>query len=141
MELAKRGVAVGDTLCRICSVGFDEVNHNFAVCNFAKVVLKRIWEWCQIVSPPDFSTLEDIISYAANWGHCPKKRKIFLAIIYGYVWCLWKMRNDRIFNNICGSPIKVVDNVLSLVYKWVKYRGNVGNLNWIAWCCNPLNSM
>ena len=140
IELSKRGINISNPSCRRqCLDGVDDTDHNFAVCPFARGVLSRIWNWCNISDPPDFNSVNDIISYAANWGHCPKKRKVLIAIIYGYVWSMWRMRNDRIFNDICGSISKVADNVLSLVYDWVKYRGNFVNLNWVIWCCNPLN--
>ncbi|KAL4588655.1 hypothetical protein LXL04_001547 [Taraxacum kok-saghyz] len=29
-------------------------------------------------------SFNDIVVFAANWGNCPKKRKVLLAIIYGY---------------------------------------------------------
>ncbi|KAL4560906.1 hypothetical protein LXL04_033062 [Taraxacum kok-saghyz] len=36
------------------------------------------------------------------------------------------MRNDRIFNKVCGSTAKVADDVFSVVYEWVRYRVNDG---------------
>ena len=138
--LSKRGISVNNTSCHKCNTCLDEIDHLFAGCNFAKDVLMKIWNWCGITSTttnPD--SIMEIVKYAANWGNCPKKRKILIAIIYGYIWCLWKVRNDKIFNNRCASSNKVVDDIIFVVYNWVKCRGGFGKCDWVIWCCNPLN--
>ncbi|KAL4574985.1 hypothetical protein LXL04_021825 [Taraxacum kok-saghyz] len=75
----------------------------------AKAVLVKIWNWCDI-NPPNCDSALEIISYAANWGNCPK-RKILIAIIYGYMWCLWKL-------NLLNTPVLQrisTNNMLELI--------------------------
>ncbi|KAL4560066.1 hypothetical protein LXL04_032214 [Taraxacum kok-saghyz] len=43
---------------------------------------------------------------------------------------IWKCRNDKMFNNISTTPMKAADNVMTMVFDWVKYRGSFGNCNW-----------
>ncbi|CAI9286673.1 unnamed protein product [Lactuca saligna] len=42
----------------------------------------------------------EIITFATNWGSCPKKKHVILSIVYGCFWCIWRAINDLIFNNI-----------------------------------------
>ena len=136
--LGRRGIRVIDNSCPWCNEGLDEANHCLIGCNFSTEVLKKIMDWCSIDQGP-FSDIKSVVSFAANWGNCPKKRKIFLSIIYGFLWTMWKARNNKIFNKVCGSKSVLVDNVISLVFSWMKHRGNFKNCNWLNWCCNPFN--
>ncbi|KAL4586916.1 hypothetical protein LXL04_011564 [Taraxacum kok-saghyz] len=63
-------------------------------------------------------------------GHCREKRKRFIAIIYETLWCVWKARNDKIFNKRTTSPTKTADCIINTVLNWVNYRGNMGNCIW-----------
>nr|KAJ0226292.1 hypothetical protein LSAT_V11C100045520 [Lactuca sativa] len=51
-----------------------------------------------------------------------KKRKNLLAILYGFLWCVCKARNDSLFNKVRASPNVLADNVLSLVFNWIKLK-------------------
>jgi len=81
--LDRRGIQVADLSCLGCSNGRDETDHLLATCDLAKDVLTKIWQWCNITSP-SFDAFTEIISFAANWGNCSKKRSILLAIVYGF---------------------------------------------------------
>lgn len=72
-----------------------------------------------------------------------KKRKNLLAILYGFLWCVCKARNDSLFNKVRASPNVLADNVLSLVFNWIKlkHKGNYGNYNWAVWISSPFMIM
>ncbi|KAL4586721.1 hypothetical protein LXL04_011365 [Taraxacum kok-saghyz] len=69
-------------------------------------------------------TSDDKKKYAAVWGNCPKKRKVFLTILYMYLWCVWKARNEMYFHKIWTSKAKMADNITTTVFESVKHRGN-----------------
>ncbi|KAL4556846.1 hypothetical protein LXL04_035011 [Taraxacum kok-saghyz] len=69
------------------------------------------------------ANMEELLDFAAKWGNCPKRRKLFLFLIYGLVWCTWKERNMKVFNNLHLTPIMIADDVLSCTYLWFKYKG------------------
>ncbi|KAL4591704.1 hypothetical protein LXL04_004675 [Taraxacum kok-saghyz] len=111
--LALRGVHMTSTDCASCSSGLDDVDHILVDCPIAKDLLIWIFRWCEI-SMQNFSKAVDLVDFAASWGRCPKKRKILVAIIYGFIWSIWKARNDKIFNNIPISVGNLKDNIVSL---------------------------
>ena len=126
VELAKRGLNIPSQACLSCDSGLDETNHILLDCHVAADALDWILKWCDVPSQK-FNTVSEFVNFAANWGNCPKKKKIFIAICYGFLWSVWKARNDKRFNNIrCGAS-QLVDNVFNLVFGWLKYRGNFGN--------------
>jgi hypothetical protein len=38
----------------------------------------------------------------------PNHPQISIHKIFTFLWCLWKMRNEKLFNNIEGSPHQVI---------------------------------
>lgn len=69
------------------------------------------------------------------------KRDLLLVIVYGFLWCVCKVRNDLIFKNLRISSLKLVDNVITSVFSWVKHKGHFDACNWVEWICSPLNIM
>ena len=102
----------------------------------AKEVLEWVFNWCKI-DPKSFDSIGDLLSFAADWGRCPKKKRIFLAIVYGFVWSMWKTRNDCNFNRKKATVAGITDNICTLVFDWVKHRGSFANCNWAHWICFP----
>nr|KAJ0205538.1 hypothetical protein LSAT_V11C500291770 [Lactuca sativa] len=43
------------------------------------------------------------------------------------------------FLMIRNSPSKVVGNIISIVFGWVKHRDKFRKCNWVDWCCYPFN--
>lgn len=52
----------------------------------------------------------------------PKEKKDVLAIIYGYLWCGWHARNEKLFNKIDSTPPKVANNIIIMAFNLVKFR-------------------
>ncbi|KAL4558843.1 hypothetical protein LXL04_037046 [Taraxacum kok-saghyz] len=136
--LALRGVHFSSIDCPFCGNKPEETNHLLVDCSFSKEVLARIYKWCGI-DVIQFSGVVDLVRFAAVWGRCPKKRKLLLAVTYGYIWSIWRARNDKIFNQLIPSVGKVVDEISTLVFKWVKNRGTFGNCNLATWFCSPFD--
>nr|KAJ0214893.1 hypothetical protein LSAT_V11C300121650 [Lactuca sativa] len=136
--LTHRGVNTNSTLCSMCSNQEETADHLLVDCMFANDTFKWISKWCGL-DLPLFSTVEEVISFASQWGNCPKKRKILISIVYGIMWCIWPARNNRIFNQAPSKPSSTADHAMTLIYGWVKYRGKIENCNWVFWCNNPFS--
>lgn len=138
--LAKRRVSLPNVSCHWCDSGLDDTSHIFVACPFSLDVLCRIFQWCNIRFQ-FFQSVSDLIRFAAQWGRCPKMRKIFLSIIYGFLWCSWKARNDKIFNRVRTNPARLAECIISTVFSWIKYRGYFGDCNWADWVGLPFSIM
>lgn len=79
----------------------------------------------------------EVIDFASNWGQCTKKRKLLFVILYGLLLSVWKVRNDKLFNNRFTSPSKMEDFIIRMVFKWVNFRGNLDICNWFNWVVCP----
>ncbi|KAJ9551167.1 hypothetical protein OSB04_015212 [Centaurea solstitialis] len=138
VNLARRGINVGNTSCALCNLGTDEADHFLINCPSTATAMGWIFNWCGIPIQP-FSSVSDFINFAANWGHCPKKRRIFIVICYGLLWCTWKARNDLVFNKVHISLLKMADSVVTMVFSFIAHRGNFGKINWANWLSCPFN--
>lgn len=118
IALMHRGVNIPSDSCHLCPGGTDSSDHILYGCPFTREVLLWIFKWCGIPLPV-FDSVTEVIAFAANWGRCPKKKMIFVAIVYCLLWNVWKVRNDELFNNVHYSPSKTTDIIISMVYNWI----------------------
>lgn len=138
MTLSKRGIKISSISCQICSNGVDIADHILLECPDAVDSLVWIFIWCGIPFQR-FRLISDFVNFAVIWGKCSKNRKIFIAIRYGFLWCMWKTMNDVWFKDVRVNSIKLVDNVLSVVFSWMKHRSNFENCKWEFWNCSPFD--
>nr|KAJ0214496.1 hypothetical protein LSAT_V11C400197810 [Lactuca sativa] len=130
VALSRRGISLPSIACQIFISGIDEADHFLVGCPFAKDVLAWIFNRCNLPFQ-QFDSVGELILYAASLGNCPKKRKILLAIFYGYLWYIWRARSDIVFNKTHISTSKLEDIILSTVFSWIKNRGSFENCNWV----------
>jgi hypothetical protein len=65
-----------------------------------------------------------------------KRRKGFSLVWLAFVWGLWRMRNDRIFNNKVTTTDEVIDYIQRTSWQW--YLSNVakGSCLFYEWVWN-----
>ncbi|XP_052619680.1 uncharacterized protein LOC128126024 [Lactuca sativa] len=123
--LRKRNIQVPSTMCGICEHVEESVDHILTSCSLARNIITMVLKWCNVL-PQFFLGVNEVLDFAGNWGHCPKKKELLTCIIYRTLWSLWKARNDRIFKEESSKPAKILDYINSLVFTWRKYRSPSG---------------
>nr|KAJ0211853.1 hypothetical protein LSAT_V11C400206640 [Lactuca sativa] len=125
-QSSSRGIEVYTTYCGACINGVECVDHILVTCLFTSAVRIKY-------------SIGDLISFVANWSQCPSKKNRFMTICYGLIWSLWKCRNDRIFKMVFISPFGGAEQIKSLVYFWIKYRGEGVSCKWNEWSSSPFH--
>ncbi|KAL4583053.1 hypothetical protein LXL04_007617 [Taraxacum kok-saghyz] len=129
-ELIKRGVALSSSVCGTCGVAEESVDHLLRDCSWAKEVWSSIQLWCDI----DLSNVGSI-DCLLNTGHeflkSPIQLKVTNAVILTTLWAIWKARNARVFNNIETPPAKVLEDIKTSSFLWIKNRGKGIMVNWV----------
>ncbi|XP_042752738.1 uncharacterized protein LOC122195221 [Lactuca sativa] len=124
--LKRRNIPVTSPMCSLCADQIESADHILTSCCMAKETLCMVLNWCGI--PLEyFSGVNEVLAYARNWGHCPKKKETLTCILYKTIWSLWKARNDRIFRGEISKPAKIVDFIKATVFTWRKYRTKIGD--------------
>jgi hypothetical protein len=86
---------------------------------------------------------DTVTAYALLVGFGSNKRikKGYSVVWLAYVWVLWKMRNDRIFNNVAAAVDVAVDDIQRLSWKWFLSRVAKGSSLLYEWVWNPGDCM
>jgi hypothetical protein len=126
--------------CVLCGSVPETAIHLFLHCNFAAAVWYGIMCWLGfiIVLP------NTIVSSLAVLLNCAKSKnqKRGLCFIWNvYMWTMWRVRNDRIFNNVTVSAVDVIDQIKLLSWKWFIGRIAKGPFLLYEWNWDPLECM
>jgi hypothetical protein len=118
-NLWRRGVIrMEDSGCPLCNNAMETTSHLFLHCRVTANIWYAIMRWfgVVVVIPPTVA-----ISYAmlVGCGSNRKRRKCLSIVWLAFVWVVWKIRNDRVFNNITVDGLAAVDLIQRL-----SYRGN-----------------
>lgn len=136
VALKHRGVNLVSTLCVNCIGREESVDHLLVSCPMADLILESIFNWCEIPKA-QFNKVADLLIFISKWSRCSRKRSLLASISYCSFWCIWKGRNQRIFNNYHSKPAIIVENVQSMSFIWWKHRGKIPSLDWKVWLLNP----
>ncbi|KAI3710195.1 hypothetical protein L2E82_39969 [Cichorium intybus] len=138
--LITRGVKLESTLCGACINEQEHADHILISCPFARHIRKEIFRWCGIPYQ-NFNTVTELLTFIDNWSRCHRKTKRLRAVCYGLIWCIWRMRNDRLFNNTFSRPSQGAGQIQSVVHLWVKSRGKMGIIDWPGWINYPFDGL
>ncbi|MFS8018578.1 putative reverse transcriptase zinc-binding domain-containing protein [Helianthus anomalus] len=111
--LARRRINIPNLSCILCGEYVESSDHLFVACHFAQTIWQNIASWCKI--PPivafDIRALLDLHGFIQG---SRKRKKALHAIVLIVIWCIWKTRNEAMFNNAQPHIVKVLEEVKSL---------------------------
>jgi hypothetical protein len=122
--------------CVWCDLHPESAKHLFLHCLTAHRVWYEIFYWLGvvIVMTPNFMSLFYCFSEAAK---NKRMRKGFRLVWHTVVWCLWRARNDAIFNGIKKDPIEIVEDIKVLSWKWSVDCLNISPCLFYEWSWDP----
>ncbi|KAI3509571.1 hypothetical protein L1887_24947 [Cichorium endivia] len=136
--LRTRGIEIDSTRCGVCINGVECSDHILVTCPFASLIREKIFKWCGI-NHQTFSSVDELLGFAANWSQNIQRKKRFISICYGLLWSLWKFRNNRAFSKQFVDPTTGVDSIKSTVFLWIKCRGKEAISDWSEWSSSPFS--
>lgn len=140
VSLAGRNIFVASDTCQLCGDSAETTEHLFICCGFSQVVWQLVAQWCKI-GPIYAFHIKDLLELHSHIGGSAKKKKAFYAICLTTMWCIWRHRNDAVFNLKQPSIQTVLGDIKTLSFLWVKARAKQHSLVWDVWCTFNLSSI
>ncbi|KAK2372488.1 hypothetical protein QL285_073614 [Trifolium repens] len=138
--LKRRIIQTQQGRCVMCGLAPETAIHLLFHCPFAAKVWYKVMGWLGfiIIIPHNIaSSLAILLDCAKN-----KKEKVGLCLIWSaYIWVLWSVRNNCIFNNGAVNLEEVVDHIKLLSWKWFIGRVAKGSVLLYEWNWEPLICM
>ncbi|XP_076920725.1 uncharacterized protein LOC143581927 [Bidens hawaiensis] len=103
-NLIKRKMFFGPDIYSNCLAAEESLDQIFTSCYVATMVWQRIGKWCSI-QPFQVKGVQDLIEVVKLIPGTGHKRKLVYSVVMVAIWCLWKVRNEYIFEN---KPVKIV---------------------------------
>ncbi|KAJ0599393.1 putative RNA-directed DNA polymerase [Helianthus annuus] len=97
VSLARRHVAVESTLCSLGDEVDETSDHIFAACPFVHEVWDCLLQWCRIPRCIFFEA-KDILDLHVHLRGSTRWKKVVYAVLQTTIWCIWRARNELIFN-------------------------------------------
>ncbi|XP_035845923.1 uncharacterized protein LOC118492196 [Helianthus annuus] len=96
-NLRRRNVDIASIMCPLCDEFEETADHLFTACSVAIRVWSTFSVWCNN-SPLFFFEFKDILEIHKVIKSGKKTEKIMYGMALIACWCIWKERNDVIFN-------------------------------------------
>ncbi|WJX68394.1 hypothetical protein P8452_52767 [Trifolium repens] len=140
-NLRRRGILNPDeSRCVFCGLVDESASHLFLHCKFTTEVWYALMRWLGVVLVLPSSISMSYAMFVGN-GSNKQRRKDFSIIWLSFIWGLWKVRNDRVFNNITVDVSFVVDLVQRLSWQWFLNNTAKGPCLLYEWTWNPGDCM
>jgi hypothetical protein len=138
VNLAHRNVLGPDesSICVLCHTREESTSH-LIHCEMASAVWLKLMRWLDrvFVSPPN------LFVYWACWLGGERNINVVrgIKVIWlATIWTLWKIRNDRVFNDSTSEVDIVVEEVKVLAWRWVLSRMSIPVCLFFEWCWDPI---
>lgn len=105
--LIRRGIII-DSMCVLCQVGDGDGYHLYKVCTFSKQAWNDISSWLGFEVGLDGSVAEGLSSWVKDCRKMGISKDSAYGIWISVLWCVWRYRNEVIFNGMPPSNSDLV---------------------------------
>nr|GEX45471.1 RNA-directed DNA polymerase, eukaryota [Tanacetum cinerariifolium] len=120
-NLCRRGVLLDSSLCPICNVELEDIQHVLFQCDVARAVFRRICRWWDL----DWQEIRSFLEWDA-WFLAIQLPSCLKAVLEGVFcaawWRIWSLRNMLIFDPSPPSRSGLFDDILSWSFLWCSSR-------------------
>ncbi|XP_076942244.1 uncharacterized protein LOC143612057 [Bidens hawaiensis] len=138
--LAKRNIAVESVWCPVCGEAEETAEHLMVSCAFAQAIWHGITSWCKVPTFFAFST-RDILELHKYYRMSKQSGKLFHVVCLTTMWCIWKTRNEVVFERKAVNVINVLGEIKALSFLWARNRSRRSNITWERWRVFDINRM
>jgi hypothetical protein len=126
--------------CTFCFHQSEDSSHLFFRCPFPTSVWEAIFKWIgQHINPLQKGWNHFQFKPLELWLKPKKCNRVRHLIWLTTTWCIWKIRNQFVFNGAAPNVSQLVDGIKYFSWSW--FRGRFGRKTFISfceWCVAPL---
>lgn len=122
--------------CALCEVEMETSIHLFAHCMVARGIWLELLKWVDNM----FLMPQNVFNHWLCWNAGTSNKKLikgFRLIWHAAIWVIWKMRNDKIFNDKEKEVMELVEEIKVLSWRWCLTRLKILSCLYYEWCWNP----
>jgi hypothetical protein len=125
-----------DANCPFCDLEVESARHLFLHCRFTARIWFAVLRWFGVVSvlPP---SVVSSFAVLVGCGSNNKRRKGLAVIWLAFVWAVWKVRNDFVFNNVVVEVGEVLKLIQRFFWRWFLINKTWGSCLLYEWIWNP----
>ncbi|XP_035845315.1 uncharacterized protein LOC118491557 [Helianthus annuus] len=140
VALIKRRVMLESDVCSMCNDGPKLSKHLFTSYEVSYRAWLSIRKWFKLPHFILFS-IRDILTLYETANMDKRKADILHGIMIMACWCMWKARNEKVFNKKDYAADRIFGDSRSFGFIWLKHRSKHKALSWNNWCNYPLYMM
>jgi hypothetical protein len=125
------------SLCVLCNLKDESVNHILLHCDVASLVWYRVMKWfdsCFLIPPNLFIHWE---CWSEDGNANNKVTKGLWLVWHTTIWILWAKRNDVIFKGLNCVVEDVFEEIKVLSWRWLLERSSSPSCFFYEWSWNP----
>lgn len=140
VELDRRGVDIPSLLCPLCNDAVENIDHALVRCRVSSQIWKSFFSWWD-VNDLGAIDLHELLNHPGLGSWNKHQRQLWEAAIWSFLYQLWKLRNEVVFNN---ARLQLPDRFMELKWRsflWIHTRTKKGSLDWRSWLTFPALSL
>jgi hypothetical protein len=140
-NLRRRGVIrLQDALCPSCSSEVESACHFFLHCPYSASIWYDVTRWYGVVAILPSSMPMSLV-VLVGCGSNRRRRKGLAVVWLTFIWVVWKLRNDRVFNQTVVDARMGLELIQRLSWRWFLNNSATGSSLLYEWVWNPGDCM
>ncbi|XP_071718581.1 uncharacterized protein [Rutidosis leptorrhynchoides] len=119
-ELDKRGIDLHSTRCPVCDDDQETLHHLLLSCKHSIEIWNRILQWWKL-NNLRIANLKELSKCSNPSLKSHSGLALWQAVVWTTCYFIWKNRNDFVFGNAKLSCPKIVSDIQSKTFEWIKY--------------------
>jgi hypothetical protein len=138
-NLASRGVMFtgGSSACVMCGVGAETEHHLFLACPFAWKIWMLVCSWFGVVEVILGSLCSFLECFLKSISRGKKSRQGILLVWHAVLWSLWRVRNEKIFQQKGNNVGEVLERIKRISWDWLLAKKANTPCMYYEWVVNP----
>nr|GFA02106.1 RNA-directed DNA polymerase, eukaryota, reverse transcriptase zinc-binding domain protein [Tanacetum cinerariifolium] len=140
VNLERKGVVIGSSLCPLCHLDVEMANHLFFNCELARDLWSSLAMWWN-VDIPICANISDWLDWLDGVRVLSKARSFLDGAGGTLMWHIWNYRNNLILSSSHPKKNLIWDSIVCHTFLWFSSRNPKIKFNWLGWLRNPIETI